>query len=131
MNCILEDRQGNFWFATHHHGVCRYDGSEFVNFTNRGETQGVEVWSLYEDRAGNIWFPAEGFGVYRYDGTGFANFHRPDGLESHAIQCLCEDREGRLWAGGYLGLFRKEGRSFVTVTTDGPWQSPTRQRAEP
>ena len=83
--------------------------------------QGTEVWDLYEDRAGNIWFPAEHAGLYRYDGKSFTNFHKEQGLDSGAIQSAFEDRDGRLWAGGYLGLYRLEGRSFIKVTTDGPW----------
>lgn len=122
VNSILEDRQGNIWFATHHKGVSRYDGKSFTNFTENGTISGNEVWSLYEDRSGNIWFPAEGFGVYRYDGKTFTNFHEKEGLASHAIQCIFEDNQGRLWLGGWLGLFRYDGKSIFQVTTEGPWE---------
>lgn len=80
VNDILEDADGDFWFATHHHGVYRFDGSDFVRY------------------------------------------HQKQGLASNAIQCIYEDREGRLWCGGYMGLYRLEGNTFVSVTEDGPWR---------
>ena len=90
---------------------------------------GTEAWSLYEDRAGNIWFPVENFGMYRYDaspagrqGNALTNFDKKNGLASNAIQCAFEDRDGRLWLGGWMGLFRYDGKSFINVTKYGPWQ---------
>ena len=121
VNCILEDKDGDLWFATHHNGVCRYDGTSFTNITETEGLSGTEVWSIYEDKSGNIWFPSEGFGVYRYDGNSYTNFFRSQGLDSRGVQCTLEDREGRLWAGGYLGLYRLEGESFIKVSKDGPW----------
>jgi ligand-binding sensor domain-containing protein len=122
VNDILEDKKGNIWFATHHNGVSFYDGKSFTNFTKDGVIGGTEVWSLYEDKAGNIWFPAENFGVYKYDGKSFTNFQKDKGLTTNAIQCIFEDREGRLWLGGWMGLFRYNGKSIFSVTKNGPWK---------
>ena len=128
---IMEDKKGNIWIGTMYGGVSRYDarlndevgqGNSFTNFTENGVVSGIEVWSIYEDKTGNIWFPAENFGVYRYDGKTFTNFQKKEDLASHAIQCIFEDKEGRLWFGGWLGLFLFDGRSFINVTKDGPWQ---------
>ena len=44
-------------------------------------------------------------------------------LASHAIQCTFEDDDGRLWFGGWLGLYRLDGKAFVNVTAEGPWSS--------
>ena len=122
VNDILEDRQGHFWFATHHGGVSRYDGQSFSNFTADGVIAGGEAWSLYEDRDGNIWFPTEGFGIYRYDGQSFTNFSEEEGLPSQAIQCIHQDRAGRIWLGGWMGLFRLDGDLIVQVGQEGPWE---------
>ena len=72
--------------------------------------------------AGNIWFPIENSGVYRYDGKSFTNFREEQGLTSNAIQCTLEDREGRLWLGGWMGLFRYDGKAISSVGKNGPWQ---------
>lgn len=130
VNDILEDKDGNIWFATHYKGVCYWDGTSFTKMPTKERDSGTEVWSLYEDNSGSIWFPIEGFGVYRFDGESLTNFHEKDGLASGAIQCIFEDREGRLWLGGWMGLFRYDspasprtaGKSFFSVTKYGPWQ---------
>ena len=122
VNDILEDADGDFWFATHHHGVCRFDGETFTHVDETDGVHGTEVWSLTADCAGDVWFPVEGFGVYRYDGSDFVRFHQDEGLTSSAIQCIYQDREGRLWFGGHMGLYRLEGDGFVSITDEGPWR---------
>lgn len=121
VNSIVEDNQGRFWFATHFSGVCRMDGDQFVAFGEDQGIKGAEVWDLYKDREGNIWFPVEGDGVFRYDGEKFTNFNPARGLTSSAIQCTFEDADGSIWLGGWTGLFRSDGDSFVHITENEPW----------
>ena len=124
-NCIgdlMEDSKGNIWIATMFGGISRYDGRVFTNFTQEGIVEGVEVGALFEDKAGDIWFAAENYGVYRYDGQSFTNLYTKEGLLTNGILCILEDREGRFWFGGWGGLFRYDGKSFVSVSKDGPWE---------
>ncbi|MCH8823030.1 MAG: hypothetical protein IH984_05925 [Planctomycetes bacterium] len=121
VNCILEGKDGNIWFATHHNGVCRYDGKSFTHITAKDGVIGTEAWDLYQDSKGNIWFPIENSGVYRYDGKSFTNFQKEQGLTTNAIQCTFEDNQGRLWLGGWMGLFRYDGKSIFSVGKNGPW----------
>ena len=80
-----------------------------------------EVCVIYEDQAGDIWFSSEGYGVYRYNGKFFTNYSEAQGLGVPAVQTIFEDREGRFWVGGGGGLYRFDGKSFINVTKDGPW----------
>lgn len=121
INSMLEDREGNVWFATHYNGVFRYDGSTITNVSDEAGLRGFEVWNLYLDRAGHIWFPVEHDGLYRTDGRIYQNFGEAQGIPGGAMQTTFQDRAGRLWAGGYLGLFRLEGDAFVAVGRGGPW----------
>ena len=136
VNDILEDKSGNIWFATHHGGVCRWDGTSFTFATTAETVTGTEAWSLYEDRSGNIWFPIENAGVYRYDpsaslrkgSASLTNFHKKEGL-MNGVHSIMEDRKGLIWFGGFGGLYRydpsaslKKGATpFVNVTIYGPW----------
>lgn len=122
--CVLEDRSGNMWFSSRFGGVSRYDGASFTNFTAPDDIGDNEVWTLHEDQSGAIWFVSEGFGVYRYDGKTLTNFAEKEGLPVLAAQCIFEDREGRFWVGGYGGLYRREGGTFVNVRRGGPWGDP-------
>jgi ligand-binding sensor domain-containing protein len=122
VGCILEDKDGNIWLGTTHGGLCRYDGESFVNICEQAGLDATEVWDVCKDRAGNIWFSGKHFGVYRQDGNAFAHFSRDDGLASNGIMAILEDSEGRIWCGGVSGLFRLDGKRFVNVTKNGPWQ---------
>ncbi|RMB56321.1 hypothetical protein EAX61_14635 [Dokdonia sinensis] len=121
VNDILEDRNGNMWFATHHRGVSRYDGESFTNYTKDGIIKGDEVWSLFEDSKGNIWFPAENVGVYKYDGNTFTLYNEENGPGTNAVQTIYETRDGRIWFGGYKGLYRLEGDRIIEIFETGPW----------
>jgi two-component system, sensor histidine kinase ChiS len=52
---ILEDQQGNFWFATSS-GVSKYDGKSFTHFTDKEGLSNNTIMSILEDRRGNLWF---------------------------------------------------------------------------
>lgn len=68
---VLEDRKGNFWFASVGSGVYYYEGKSFKNFTSKDGLANDRVTSIYEDKAGTIWFGTE-TGVSRYDGKSTA-----------------------------------------------------------
>ena len=121
---LLEDSNGNIWIGTMMGGICKYDGQTFTNFTAEGTVEGSEAASLYKDSNGNIWFAAENHGVYQYNKQSgeFTNYYKNDGLKSGGILSILEDNSGRFWFGGFMGLFRYNGKSFVTVTKDGPWE---------
>lgn len=121
VNCILEATDGTLWFATHHNGVCRREGTSFTHFGAEHGIEGTEAWDLYEDSAGNIWFPIEHSGVYRFDGESFTQFHRAEGLASEGVQCTFEDSRGRVWFGGVFGLFRQDGTIVRAIGRSGPW----------
>jgi len=101
---VLEDRKGNFWFASVGSGVYYYDGQSFRNFTTKDGLSSDVVLNLYEDKAGNIWC-----GPSCYDGKSFRNFATRD------VNCLFQDKKGKFWFGGAnLSVF--DGKTFTTIT---------------
>jgi len=105
---VLEDRIGNFWFASVGSGVYYYDGQSFRNFTAKDGLSNDVVFSLYEDKTGNIWFGTGG-GASCYDGKSFRNFTTRD------VNCIFQDKKGKFWFGGAnLSVF--DGRTFTTLT---------------
>jgi ligand-binding sensor domain-containing protein len=101
---VLEDREGNFWFASVGSGVYYYDGQSFRNFTTKDGLSSDVVLNLYEDKAGNIWC-----GPSCYDGKSFRNFATRD------VNCLFQDKKGTFWFGGAnLSVF--DGKTFTTIT---------------
>jgi ligand-binding sensor domain-containing protein len=150
VNYILEDKNGDIWFATHHGGLSRYDkevfdknikfatqhqglaqynGKLFPTFTTKEGLCGNEAWTMLEDKTGNLWISTRG-SVCRYDpsaslrtgGKSFTTFTSIDGLTNCCVQSIFEDKAGNLWFGSGAGLFRFNGKSFINITKNGPWQ---------
>jgi len=94
---MVEDREGNIWFATAN-GARRYDGKEIVTFTTEDSLAHDGVYDVLENREGNIWFATEG-GVSRYDGEQFTNFTTNEGLARDWVLSILEDQAGNLWFG--------------------------------
>ncbi len=100
---ILQDKKGNYWFATWQ-GIIGYDGKVFTNYTYNENLKKNRVFSLLEDNAGNIWFGTIGAGVYKYDGQKFKHFSMQDGLINNEIGCIYQDSEGQIWFGTREGI---------------------------
>lgn len=120
VNNIAQDGQGNYWFGTHAHGVCRYDVSAtetsaeaFEYFSTREGFGGIAVTGSVADNDGNLWFATSG-GVTRFSpaaaersasGTqptieaGFTNFTKENGLLSNDVRSIGLDRNGTIWVG--------------------------------
>ncbi|MFK7818829.1 MAG: two-component regulator propeller domain-containing protein [Planctomycetaceae bacterium] len=134
VNGILEDKQGNIWFAcmqshqprqTGDGGVCRFDGKTFTTFPDVKGLHNNDIYTIYQDRSGNIWIGATRHGVYRYDGKSFRLFNRTNRMDltwALGLQAAHEARNGTLWLGFSGGLFRFNGTSIINVTKDGPWE---------
>ena len=52
---ILQDRNGNYWFASWE-GIVRYDGKLFTYVTLKEGLRRFHVFSVLEDQTGNLWF---------------------------------------------------------------------------
>ncbi len=106
---ILQDKAGNFWFATNGDGVCRYDPSKdgFTYFTKKDGLCSDYVWTMVEDKVGNIWFGTED-GVSRYDPAtgGFTTFRDKEGLCNLQVGSSLEDKNGNIWFGNDAGVCR-------------------------
>lgn len=134
---VLEDRKGNFWFATIGSGVYYYDRKSFQNFTIKDGLANDGVTNIYEDKSGNIWFGTAG-GVSLYDGKSFRNIKMKeapaatpaDSMHSSVykhplpevswmhndVNSIIEDKTGKLWFGtrGYASVY--DGKTFTTIT---------------
>lgn len=106
---LIQDKAGNFWFATWH-GIIKYDGHVFTNYTLKEGLIHFHVTTLFQDSKQNIWFANARGGVYRYDGKSFILFTTKDGLPDNTANCIAEDKNGNIWLGTENGLCRYDGR---------------------
>ena len=95
---IAEDREGFLWFATWDNGVSRFDGDEFLNFSELDGLVHHQVNAILNDGRNRLWFGTSG-GACWYDGE---NFHpvNGEGIEGRTVGAVFEDSEGRIWFGG-------------------------------
>lgn len=118
---MFEDKSGNIWFSGRNHGVFRYDGHTFKNFTEK-----VNIGSaILGDNNGNIWFDGgeklnsiESIdGIWRYDGKSFVNFSTKDSMGKYSVWSILEDRNGNIWFGTRnCELYRYDGKTFTTFS---------------
>ncbi len=107
---IAEDSEGYLWFATWDHGVSRFDGDEFQNFTQRDGLCSDRTFFSQKDSRDRIWFGTLN-GVCWYDGADFHHLE-DDGIADRAVQFIYEDNEGRIWCGGTGTLGYYDGTVF-------------------
>ena len=56
VHAIIQDKRGYLWIGTHGGGVCKFDGINFTQYSEKNGISGNIVTGLSEDNNGNIWF---------------------------------------------------------------------------
>lgn len=99
VHSLLYDRQGELWIGTGNQGVYRWNGQQFVQFTQVQGLPNAPVDALYEDHHGRHWLGTFGGGICRLDGKTFECLTSKQGLSSDNVHALYEDMEGSMWVG--------------------------------
>lgn len=122
IHCSLQDKDGNIWFGTTGEGVYRYNGKEFIQYTENDGLSNNKVWCILEDKSGNIWFGTDN-GLSKYDGKTISNipltitsFNRPGLIipqyGNNTVWSMMQDRNGIIWLGTSNDLYCYDGKSF-------------------
>ncbi|HNP98626.1 MAG TPA: two-component regulator propeller domain-containing protein, partial [Bacteroidia bacterium] len=114
---LIQDKAGNLWLATWH-GIIKYDGTTFTNYTLKEGLIHFHVTTLFEDSKGNIWFGTARGGVYRYDGRSFTLYTTKNGMIDNTANCIAEDKNGNIWIGTEKGASRFDGKTFIHFTSE-------------
>lgn len=112
---ILEDYEGNLWFATHFHGLFRMspDG-RFTNYVHRtgnaSSLPGNNLNNIFLDSRGKLWIGTEGEGLALFNpSTGKVERRFTEargGLPSNIIYSTQEDMNGNIWVSTGGGLVK-------------------------
>lgn len=105
---ILQDREGNYWFATNGDGVFRYDGKVYSHFLVKNGLCNDFVRGIAADKNGNLWF-ATGSGLCTWDGNQFTT------INPGAAGSSITDKLGNTWFCGEGGAFRYDGKTLGFV----------------
>lgn len=106
---IEEDREGNFWIATHGGGIAmlRPASDSFAVYnTQNSKLPNDKVFSLLEDGRGNLLVGTKGGGLSVFDkGTKqFTTYSEKDGLQNTTIYKVLEDANGLIWVSTNKGI---------------------------
>jgi ligand-binding sensor domain-containing protein len=125
VNCTLQDKVGNLWFATTKNGLYRYDGKSFHQFLVGDGLNTNSINDILKDKDGKIWIGTKN-GVCLYDGKTFAKIQipLPENLppnknklhQTHSVYDIMQDKAGKLWSVTIDGVFVYDGKSFTSFT---------------
>ena len=111
---IIEDFNGNIWFATHFHGLFKMTpNGKVVNFKhitgNDSSLPGNNINTIYLDSTGKIWVGTEGEGLAMFNpstGKFEKRITESNGLPSDIIYSIQEDDNNCLWISTARGLVK-------------------------
>lgn len=112
---VIEDRNGNLWFASVFKGVGFFDGKKFRrNVFNELATNGPS--NIVEDKDGNIWFDTQK-GLACYNGKKLKIFTENDGVQAKKMIPVMLDNNGRLWFSTKgMGLYQYYQGKFIVCS---------------
>lgn len=104
MQCLAEDKAGNFW-GGNYSTLVKIDRNRRLH--QRFDI-GYTVRSIHEDQQGIFWVGTDGGGLLRFNrNTGeYKRFTTSEGLPSNSILRILEDNAGNLWLSTFNGLSR-------------------------
>lgn len=88
VNSIIEDKTGQFWFATRGNTYI-YDGDVFASVTHDGKAFTNVRW-IIEAENGHVWLGGQD-GLWRYDGTTFSN------ITKNFVGYIHQDKNRNIW----------------------------------
>ncbi|MEA5260958.1 two-component regulator propeller domain-containing protein [Arcicella aquatica] len=93
---IMEDKDGNIWFASSDKGVFRYDGKTIVNFNEKQGLGDNYGGGIAQDKLGNMWFTMKN-GICKFDGKTFTEYTPKDGLGGTEFWGIMIEQSGIVW----------------------------------
>lgn len=127
---IIQEKNGDLWFATETNGVFHYSEARnsvtnyVLDFNNRKSLSSNWVNDIVQVNENTIWFATKnGLSVFRKDKNSFTNYrHNPlksASLSDDDVKCFLKDRHGDIWIGtngGGVNFFQKTNTNFSTIT---------------
>jgi ligand-binding sensor domain-containing protein len=126
---ITFDRDGNVWFGTKGGGICRFDGTEWVTYSQSGDLPCNEVGdgAAALDNQGHVWFGLRGGGVCRFNGETWSAIDMNSGLAGNFVYAIKTGPDDNLWFGcapdpdkvtGEGGVSIFDGETFTNYKSD-------------
>ncbi len=109
---MLEDREGNLWFASADSLIRMDPGGKvktivFPKASSADLASTPQINFMHEDAQGVLWFASEN-GLLRYDpkSEAYTAYTTREGLPDNVVQCVLPDQAGNLWLSTNNGISR-------------------------
>jgi signal transduction histidine kinase len=114
---VLNDSEGNTWFASNGGGLFKYFNQDFLRCSSDNLRS---VMAIYKDRDGASWIGTMNKGLYKINKGKVSKYVDDKVPFRNGITCIKESPWGDLWIGTYAGLARydKAKDSFVWYTVE-------------
>ncbi len=109
---IMEDSQGNLWFATSQGVLELTNNGVFTSYPIDDGKPGV-AFSVYEDAGHDLWIGGWGSGLSRLHAGHVTTFKTKDGFFDDTILKVLEDKNGNLWITSNRGLVRIRKQDLI------------------
>ena len=110
------DSQGRKWFSTGN-GVSRYDGNNWVSYTEDDGLTNNLVYQTMEDKGGVFWFATCYGGVSSFDGTNWTTYSPTttnNGMPGTRVEAIAVDNDNNKWFATGSGVTIFNGSTWYT-----------------
>lgn len=117
---IFCDKSGKIWIGfngNRNSGLTVYDGQNFKTYSIDDGLCNRRIRAIFEDRNGDIWLGAGLGNLCIFDGQEFSEFEH-NGQTFSDILFIFGDLEDNIWFGGANGIWKFDGQTVITMTTD-------------
>lgn len=119
VNPTMIDKSGNIWVATRRAGILRYNGTNWLNFTQSDGLPSNEIMGIVQDSYGFIWACSRRGGVSKFEQNQWIHFDIEDGLPRQALTSIAADKHGNIWVGSVGGgIWKFNGKNAIILTVD-------------
>lgn len=114
---VLNDSEGNIWFASNGSGLFKYFNQDFLRFPG-GELRGA--MTIHRDREGLTWVGTMTKGLYKIDDGRVVSYFDKRVSYRNNISCIKESPWGEVWIGtsGGLGRYDRTKDAFTWYTVE-------------
>lgn len=117
VNCLFEDREGNWWAGLDVAGLVRIRDRRFQTIDLAGQLSARPARSVCEETSGSLWIGTLGDGLECWKDGVLTNLTMPGGTGKGFVFSVCPDARGRLWvSAGDEDLYLGENGTFNRIT---------------
>ncbi len=114
-NTVVQDRVGYLWVGSYG-GLIRYDGSSFVDYSDRLASSAIR--SLFVAGDGALYIGTNDAGAYRFQNDAFTPLAAEDGNSFLCVRDFAEGEDGTVYVASTTGVGKLEGDRIIPYRYD-------------